>query len=137
VTTKFEELKTFLTGFGKEVVQPGNKQSGGPTWKKVQAEMRGFHNVLKGYVNTLTQINKELPVKAVPNIKNIVDYVNKGAAHAKAAANYKWEHGAGGAKQRSVFGVKDEAKRVALCTLFETRINDAKAIVQGWTSLAD
>jgi hypothetical protein len=34
-----------------------------------------------------------------------------------------------------VFGVKDEAKRVALCTLFETRINDAQTIVRGWTKL--
>jgi hypothetical protein len=136
MATKLEQLQTFLRNFDTNVVQPATRQSGGDTWKLVQDEVKGFHRILQGYVNTLdpTKIGQAGKINEAGGIRNIVDQVNKSDL-ARNAAEYKRQHGQGGAKQRSVIGVKDEEKRVALCTLFETRITDARNLVRGWTNL--
>jgi hypothetical protein len=139
MATKFEQLKTLLTDFNKEVVGPASKQRGRKEgfWEATQREINGFYSILQGYVNTLEQKNwsKDAgPIREASGIKNIVDYLKR-TNLAENAAKYEKEHGEGGAKKRSVFGVKDEEKRVKLCKLFQERIGKAKTLVQGWKDL--
>jgi hypothetical protein len=102
MTKKFDQLKTFLTNFNRDVVEPASRQSGHETWKKVQQKIKGFHSILQGYVNTFEQKNWSKNAGTVREdigIRNIVDHINKTNLAVKAG-EYKREHGEGGAKKR-------------------------------------